>query len=255
MPEPSATAEQKAVEVPLYTAFDVARYIRVPVWAGIVAASRGRIHPEDVLGFHPQRWPYLADWLDGITTRPSDDRALERVSFVTFAGLFTHSFFFHAPPLPGRYAQDWNARVVALSEALFRSGELGLSSPDASSVALHLERWLGRDAHQERSELKKQFALRLDRVDVKDGVAVRLYPFSRDPAPDTPRVVVIDPEVRFGRPTVKGVPTDVLAERWRAGDSVTYLAEDYDLTPDEVDEALRYESLPPAFPLLLPFIG
>jgi uncharacterized protein (DUF433 family) len=31
-------------------------------------------------------------------------------------------------------------------------------------------------------------------------------------------------------------------ERWEAGDSVAVLAEDYDRTPEEIEEALRYEA-------------
>jgi uncharacterized protein (DUF433 family) len=42
----------------------------------------------------------------------------------------------------------------------------------------------------------------------------------------------------------------MLFERFRAGDSPAELAADYDLTPEEVDEAIRYEATPvaPLFP-------
>ena len=91
--------------------------------------------------------------------------------------------------------------------------------------------------------LLKLIRLHQERIELKAHTPVRLYPFSRDPAPDAPRMVIIDPEIRFGRPTVRGVPTDVLAERWRAGDHTAELAEDYGLNLDDVDEALRYESI------------
>jgi uncharacterized protein (DUF433 family) len=34
----------------------------------------------------------------------------------------------------------------------------------------------------------------------------------------------------------------VIRDRWKAGDSVTSLAEDYDRPVEEIEEALRYEA-------------
>jgi uncharacterized protein (DUF433 family) len=67
-------------------------------------------------------------------------------------------------------------------------------------------------------------------------------------------LIEINPQIRFGRPTVagKGVPTDVIFERFRAGDSSAELADDYDVTTSEVDEAIRYETLATT-PLYPPF--
>ena len=95
--------------------------------------------------------------------------------------------------------------------------------------------------------LRKWLVLRLERVTLEDGLPVRLYPFSRDPAEDSPRLIVQDPRIRFGRPTIsgKGLPTDILFERYQAGDSITELAADYDLPLAEMEEAIRYESLRP----------
>jgi uncharacterized protein (DUF433 family) len=76
------------------------------------------------------------------------------------------------------------------------------------------------------------------------GLARRLWPFTRDAAPgDQPRVVVIDPRVQFGRPVLAdtGVPTAILAERFRAGDSIEALATDYQCGSDLIAEALRCE--------------
>jgi uncharacterized protein (DUF433 family) len=102
----------------------------------------------------------------------------------------------------------------------------------------------------EEAWLAKWLRLRLDRVELHDGQPVRIYPFSRDPAEDSPRAILLDPSIRFGRPTVAGVPTDVLFERHQAGDSVAELAADYGLTAGQVEEALRYEAAPVACPCL-----
>lgn len=58
--------------------------------------------------------------------------------------------------------------------------------------------------------------------------------------PDTPDVR-IDPLRQTGQPVIRSVPTAVLAEGFRAGTSVAELADLYDLLPDQVIQAIRYE--------------
>ena len=53
--------------------------------------------------------------------------------------------------------------------------------------------------------------------------------------------VVMDPSRAFGQPAVRNVRTESLAEDYRAGTSRDELADLYDLTPDQVDEAIRFE--------------
>jgi uncharacterized protein (DUF433 family) len=84
---------------------------------------------------------------------------------------------------------------------------------------------------------------RIDRA--PQGFAVRLYPFTRPEAPpDTPRKVMIDPRIAFGRPVITGtgVKTATVFERFSAGDSPEDLADDYDRQPEEIWEAIRWES-------------
>ena len=75
------------------------------------------------------------------------------------------------------------------------------------------------------------------------GFAMRLYPFTGKVGPDAPRAVVIDPRLAFGRPVLTGtaIPTQVIAERFKAGDSPQLLAEDYGRGASEVWEAIRCE--------------
>ena len=56
-------------------------------------------------------------------------------------------------------------------------------------------------------------------------------------------MVVIDPALKFGRPCLvgTGVPTSMLAERFKAGDTIRHLAQDYGIDEGQVEEALRYE--------------
>lgn len=68
-----------------------------------------------------------------------------------------------------------------------------------------------------------------------DSVVARLRPLGER------RQVVIDPVRRFGSPVVRSTPTDVLAELVRAGEPVEWVAEQYDLTLEQVLDALEYE--------------
>ena len=67
------------------------------------------------------------------------------------------------------------------------------------------------------------------------GAAVRLYPFTRKRDLHEPKVVVIDPHISYGRPVLAGtgIPTAVLAERYKAGESMDELADEPELDSQE----------------------
>lgn len=75
------------------------------------------------------------------------------------------------------------------------------------------------------------------------GVPIRLFPFTSSRIENSPSSVAIDPQVQFGRPclTGSGIPTAIVAERYKAGDSIQVLAEDYGRSSSEIEEAIRYE--------------
>jgi uncharacterized protein (DUF433 family) len=60
------------------------------------------------------------------------------------------------------------------------------------------------------------------------------------PDPRTPDVVM-DPRRAFGQPAVRSVRTESIAEDFRAGTSREDLIDLYDLSPEQVDEAIRFE--------------
>lgn len=74
--------------------------------------------------------------------------------------------------------------------------------------------------------------------DPVDSVASRLYPVGRTSP------VVIDPRRAWGEPTVSGIRTDNLYELWLAGDDPGRIADAFDLSSDQVQAALRFESDP-----------
>lgn len=75
------------------------------------------------------------------------------------------------------------------------------------------------------------------------GLAVRLYLFTRNQGFDQPKVVCIDPYVSFGRPVLAGtgIPTAVIANRYKAGEGSDELAADYGRSRLEIEDAIRCE--------------
>ena len=76
-----------------------------------------------------------------------------------------------------------------------------------------------------------------------EGVPIKLYPFTRSSIDDAPAMVVIDPALSAGRPVIAGtgLATQLIAERYKAGESVNELARDYERGHAEIEEAIRCE--------------
>ena len=77
----------------------------------------------------------------------------------------------------------------------------------------------------------------LEDVEYENQIARRWWPLGKD------RSVMVDPDYGFGLPVVEGVGvrTEIIAERHRAGDSTDEIAYDFDVTPEQIDDALRWE--------------
>lgn len=90
-------------------------------------------------------------------------------------------------------------------------------------------------------EILKAFLQRVEHD--KEGLATRFYPFTRDFRTDSPQLIVVDPRFNFGRPCVarRSISTAIIARRYKAGESTKELADDYNCTRDEIDEAIRAE--------------
>jgi len=93
-------------------------------------------------------------------------------------------------------------------------------------------------------EMQGMIAEHLRRVERDaSGCAAKLYLFTGPPRPKAAKVVVVDPYVSFGRPVLvgTGIATDVIAQRYKAGESIAELANDYDRSQNEIEEAIRCE--------------
>jgi uncharacterized protein (DUF433 family) len=91
--------------------------------------------------------------------------------------------------------------------------------------------------------MRKLFEDHLQRVEWDEWkFPVRLYPYLQGTQRGVERPIAIDPRVAFGRPVVqrKGISTAAIAGRIDAGETVEALAADYDLSPDEIEQAVLY---------------
>lgn len=101
-------------------------------------------------------------------------------------------------------------------------------------------------SEQGQQALREDFAQALARIEFGGhGGPVLLFPFTRNASPrdEQPRSVVVDPARSFGRPVVAGayVRTEVVVQRFRAGDTIAEMAEDYSVPMAVIEEALRFE--------------
>lgn len=87
-----------------------------------------------------------------------------------------------------------------------------------------------------------EFALKRIERD-ESGFPIKLYPYTRNRPAEAPALIVIDPNIAGGRPVIKGtgVPIEMIATRYKAGESIRELASDYECKQEEIEEAIRCE--------------
>lgn len=77
----------------------------------------------------------------------------------------------------------------------------------------------------------------LEQFEYDDGIALRWHLCGKSSP------IIIDPRVSFGSPSVSGIPTWALRDRWIAGDTVDEIADDYELLGSFVEQALEFEGV------------
>jgi uncharacterized protein (DUF433 family) len=215
-------------QLPAYSVADAARYLRIPA-ATLRSWVVGRTYPvADGLGsFEP-------------LIRPAD-AARRRLSFENL--IEAHVL----RALRSQHAVDIKAVRPALAYA---ESELGIERLLLNNEPLLThggEVFLERFGQLVNLTRAGQIAIRevllehLHRVERDDAlIPIRLYPFVTPSR--VSHSIVIDPLRSFGRPTLvgAGVRTQVIAARINAGESVEELAEDYELSAEQIQDALVF---------------
>jgi uncharacterized protein (DUF433 family) len=87
------------------------------------------------------------------------------------------------------------------------------------------------------------YRMYLERVETDPKGLFRFFPFVVEPRPSEPKTIEINPMIGFGKPVIAGtgISTAIIASRFNARESIAALAEEYGRTPQEIEEAIRWE--------------
>ncbi len=221
------------LEAPLYGVFDVSRYLMVPEntlrsWISgrsfpLRGGKRGRSNPviriadpaHGLLSFTNLTEVHILDALRQ-QYRVKLPQIRTAVQYLTDQFETEHPLVHHAMMTDGRdlfVTGAGETQVINVS----RSGQLAIKD----LVELYLQRveW---DA---------------------SGLIARFYPFTRRRTMDAPRLVAMDPRYEFGKPVLAKslTPTIAIADRFKAGESIDDLADDYGEDRLNIQEAIRCE--------------
>jgi uncharacterized protein (DUF433 family) len=222
--------------VPAYTVAEAAHYLRMPEET-LRSWVVGRLYP--VAGQSKRSRPLIH----------LDDHKRQYLSFVNLveAHVLAAIRRRHGVKLPKvRSALDYVRRQFRVEHPLINQDFR------TDGLDLFVERYgeLINASREGQRAMKEIIGVYLKRIEWDSkGLPVKLFPFTRDsqaeaaPASD-PRVVVMNPTVSFGRPVIAGtgIPVSSIYERYRAGDSVADLAQDFRLEISAIEEAIRCEA-------------
>jgi uncharacterized protein (DUF433 family) len=215
---------------PAYTAAEGARFVKLPV-ATLRSWIAGRRYPKvkGVGQFSPLIKPAQRDPL-----------------FLSFWNLI-EAHVLRSLRTEHGVALTEVRKALKYAEHQLNMGRLLLSrklSTDAGEMFLDYYGELINLSASGQLAMRKVFDEHLKRVEWDEWqFPVRLYPFVLSDVETSVKPIVIDPMIAFGRPVIarRGISTRAIAERIDAGETVQHLASDYDLKPDEIEQAVLYE--------------
>ena len=231
MEQVSTSARPDPREVPTYTLAEAAYYLGIPV-ATLRSWVLGRHYP--VAGGEKFFAPVIE----------IADKKKRRLSFINLieAHILNAIRRKHEIQLP-----KVRKAVVYLGNKLQSRHPLADQQFETDGLNLFVQKYgqlinITDDGQLAMRNVLQSFLKRVKRD--TQGTPVKLYLFVRG-AMEEPFAVVVDPTVSFGRPVLEGtgIPTEILAQRYKAGDSYDQLAEDYGRPKEEIEEAIRYELL------------
>ncbi|MGH7747244.1 MAG: DUF433 domain-containing protein [Candidatus Dormibacteria bacterium] len=87
------------------------------------------------------------------------------------------------------------------------------------------------------------YEMYLERIKVDPNGLLKFFPFVVKPGSTEPKSIEINPLVGFGKPVIAGtgISTAIIASRFNARDSISDLAAEYGCSPQQIEEAVRWE--------------
>lgn len=137
-----------------------------------------------------------------------------------------------------RARDEFGIEYPFATERPLRSGRELMRIQDDSSLPTGLQLIRYRDDQLVLTDIGEAFVSKVE-FDVDTTGAVRYWPRGRD------KLVVIDPLVNYGAPTVDGIRTDVLVEQIKAGHEIEQVASDWEVEVSVVQRAVEWEMWEP----------
>ena len=215
-------AGQSPLKLPLYTYADASRYLAIPsrtvsYWTKGRQGERG--YYGSVIPSHPAGGLSFLNMVELHTLK-----ALRRANEVSLGSI--------------RNALAYAEKELGI-ERLLLSDELRTYGGEVYLKYLENTINLSKGVQIAIRGILERYLKRVERDE--SLVPIKLYPDFEGVVDRRP--VVIDPRVSFGKPTVSetGIHTAVIAQRIYAGEPIEDLAEDYNLSPELIEEVVRYE--------------
>ena len=233
MPDSRVLWRARSPEMPAYGIREVAHYLQIPP-STLRSWVKGRSYPTEA---GPKRFaPLIA--LPEITN--GDPPLLSFINVVEVHVL-------DAWRREHRIAMQKVREALTYLEQRFPSKHpLADQKFATDGVDLFIEKYgqlinISQQGQLAMSSILRVYLSRIERDTA--GVPVKLYLFTRTRSADEPKVIAMDPYVSFGRPVLAGtgITTAIIAERYKAGESIEELANDYECLPRDIQEAIRCE--------------
>jgi uncharacterized protein (DUF433 family) len=217
--------------IPVYPVKDAARYLRIPL-VTLRSWLKGRSHStkNGQQAFEP------------LIQRPNSDLAQ-----LSFTNLVEAHVLRSIREIHGIKLDKVRKALDYMSQELDTTHPLVMQRFETDGVDLFVDE-MGRLINVVRcGQLAMRDALKdlLTRVEWDvNGLATRFFPITElVPDPINDKIIFLDPSIRFGKPVIagKGVPTDIIAELYNAGDSIDDIADEYDCTPLQIKTAIHFE--------------
>ena len=220
--------------MPFYSLPEAAHYLRIPATT-LRSWVRGRKYPtgEGLQFFQP------------VIELPDDSQNL--LSFINLVEIHVLDAIRRDHHIPLRKIR---LAIEFIKEALVSDHPLAYHKLETDGLDLFVEEYgqLVNVSQAGQLVIRELLQAHLRRVDRDSaGHALRLYPFTRkrltQQLMEEPKAIVIDPRISFGRPVLAGtgIPTAIIAERYKAGEAICALADDYGRSTLEIEEAIRCE--------------
>lgn len=93
--------------------------------------------------------------------------------------------------------------------------------------------------------IRQVLNVHLQRIERDPSGLMSFFPFVEKRSPSEPKLIMMNPAVAFGKPVITGtgISTAVIAARFHGRESISDLAKEYGRAEQEIEEAVRWESV------------